>query len=80
MKHKKEENNDMKNDKTIPRMLTIRQAARELSFPEHALRVLVREGKVVHVRTGTKVLVNLDRLIEYLSTGETVSKERNGDA
>lgn len=63
----------------IPTMMTIREAARELSFPEHALRVLVREGKVVHIKTGTKVLVNLDKLIEYLSTGDMVNKERNGE-
>lgn len=54
----------------VPRMRTIRQAAKELNFPEYALRRLVRENKVPHINTGKKVLLNLDKLIDFLNTGE----------
>lgn len=65
------------NERTIPRMRTIREAALEQSIPVHALRVLVREDKVVHVKCGNKALVNLDKLIEYLNgeRGESNLKE-----
>ena len=52
-----------------PRMRTIRQAARETGFPENAIRRLVKEDAIVYVRCGSKVLVNLDRFIEFLNEG-----------
>ena len=54
-------------------MRTIRQAAHELSFPEYALRRLVKQNKVVYVMAGNKALVNMDRLIDYLNSGEMAS-------
>lgn len=58
-------------------MRTIREAALELQIPVHALRVLVREDKVVYVKCGNRALVNLDKLIEYLNgdRGESNLKE-----
>lgn len=55
---------------TPPRMRTIRETARETGFPEHAVRRLVRENKIVYVMCGTKALINLDRFIEFLNGGE----------
>ena len=49
----------------LPRMRTIRQTAAETGFPEYALRQLVRNNKIVYVKAGYKVLVNLDRFIDY---------------
>ncbi|MFT3950641.1 MAG: DNA-binding protein [Oscillospiraceae bacterium] len=54
----------------IPPMRSIKQAAAECSIPEHFLRQLVKQNKVVYVRTGTKALVNLESLAAYLSSGE----------
>ena len=53
----------------IPRMRTIRQVAKETHFPETAIRRLVRENAIVYVRYGNKVLINLDRFLEYLDHG-----------
>lgn len=61
------------NISTPPRMRTIRETARLTGFPEHALRVLVRENKIVYVRAGNKALVNLDRFIDYLNGESEVS-------
>ena len=54
-------------NRTLPRMRTIKAAAKELNFPEHALRVLVKQNKVVYVMAGSKALVNLDKLIDFLN-------------
>ena len=53
-----------------PRMRTIRQAAQEANVPEHWLRQAVKDGRIVHVTAGRKVLVNYDKLLEYLNRGE----------
>lgn len=55
---------------TLPRMRTIREAARETGIPEHAMRVLVKEGRIVYIKVGSKALINLDKLVEYLNKGE----------
>ena len=55
---------------TLPRMRTIREAARETGIPEHALRVLVKEGRIVYIKVGSKALINLEKLVEYLNKGE----------
>ena len=53
-----------------PRMRTIRQAAQEANVPEHWLRQAVKDGRIVHVTAGRKVLVNYDKLLEYLNRGD----------
>ena len=53
-----------------PRMRTITETAKETGFPVHAIRQLVKHDKIVYVMCGTKALVNLDRFIEYLNSGE----------
>ena len=55
---------------TLPRMRTIREAAREVGIPEHALRVLVKEGRIVYIKVGSKALINMERLAEFLNKGE----------
>ena len=55
-----------------PRMRTIRETARETGFPEHALRVLVKQNRIVFVQCGSKTLINLDRFVDFLNSGEGV--------
>ena len=54
----------------VPRMRTIKQGAKEAGIPEHFLRQLVKQNKVVYVKAGNKNLVNLDCLIDFLNKGE----------
>lgn len=54
----------------LPKMLTIRQVASTGLLPEHALRQLVREGKIPCVFAGRKALICFDRLCEMLVSGE----------
>ena len=48
------------------RFLTIRQIAKTGLLPEHALRVMEKTGKLPSIRTGNRILINYDRLVEML--------------
>ncbi len=52
----------------VPRMMTVRQVARTGLLPEHALRLMLKAGKLPAIFVGNKVLINYDRLCEQLST------------
>lgn len=61
----------------VPRMRTIDQCAAyfkeqdaDTTVTRYRIRQMVLEGTVPHVMCGKKYLVNLDRLIEYLSGPE----------
>lgn len=56
-------------------MLTLRQAAEQTGLAYEHLRRLCLQRKIVFVKAGCKYLVNLEKLIEYLNTGE--QEERN---
>ena len=56
---------------SAPRMRTITETAKETGFPVHAIRQLVKQKKIVYVMCGSKALINLDRFIEYLNSGES---------
>lgn len=60
------------NIRPLPRMRTIKAAAHELDIPEYALRRWVKSGAVPAVYAGKKALVNLDKLIDFLESGEAV--------
>ena len=51
----------------FPRMLTIRQVASTGILPEHAIRTGVREGWIPHITTGSRVLINFDKLVKVLN-------------
>lgn len=54
----------------IPTMLTINETAKRVNIPYSALRRLCIENRITHIRVGSKVLINLEKLITYLN-GET---------
>lgn len=66
----------------VPRMRTIRQTAKETGFPEHALRILVKEDKITYVMCGSRVLINLDEFIKFLNgeKKQTIIHERKQKA
>lgn len=59
----------MDNSIQVPRMETIKTAAKISNICVHALRVMVANGDVVSVRAGRKFLVNMESLIAFLNTG-----------
>ena len=52
--------------------LTIRQAAKEYGFPEHAVRILVKRGECPIVQTGNRVYIMRHVFDQYLQTGGAV--------
>lgn len=53
----------------IPRMRSVRQTATLTGLSEHTLRRWVKQNKIVFVRADTKILINVDRLLEFLNGG-----------
>lgn len=50
-----------------PRMMTIREIAKTGLLPEHALRMMLKAGKLPAIYVGCKALINFDKLCEQLS-------------
>ncbi|WP_243871884.1 excisionase family DNA-binding protein [Faecalicatena fissicatena] len=55
---------------TIPTMVSIKEASRQTGISYEFIRQLIRERKIIYVRAGVKFLVNMESLVDYLSTGE----------
>lgn len=49
-----------------PTMMTIREIAKTGLLSEHALRLLLKEGKLPAIYVGNKALINYDKLCEQL--------------
>lgn len=62
--------------KEQPNMMTVREIARTGLLSEHALRIMLKAGKLPAIYIGNKALINYDKLCEQLSALETdVKKE-----
>ncbi len=61
----------------IPRMLTINEVAKETGLAKHFIRQLALSNTIQNVKAGKKILVNLEKLIEYLNgdNNQTKGKE-----
>lgn len=55
---------------TIPTMVTIKAAAGQTGLSYEYIRKLCLQNKIVFVRTGTKYLINMEKLVEFLNQGE----------
>ena len=68
----------------IPEMLTIRQTAKRTNVPEFCIRRLVAEQRITTIRSGKRVLINLDNFIEFLQKGDLdfseLTQDQEGEA
>ena len=55
----------------MPQLENIKQTAKLTGLAVYHVRKLVQQRKVKYVRSGSKYLVNVNSLIEYLNNGET---------
>lgn len=55
---------------------TIRQVASMGVLPEHCLRRLSKEGILPSIKTGNRVLINLDQLLRQLDDGSLQQLQR----
>ena len=60
---------------TIPTMVTIRTAADQTGLSYDYIRKLCLAGKIVFVRYGSKYMINLEMLVDYLNNGETYNAQ-----
>ena len=52
----------------VPRLVSIREAARLGPLSVYALRLMERQGKLPCVYSGRKCLINFDKLLEMLNS------------
>ena len=71
-----------KNEKVIvaPTLVSPKKAAEITGYPLHFIRQLFKEGRIVGVKIGTRALINVDKLIDYVN-GNTlqIAKEDEPD-
>lgn len=60
----------MKEMQKQPTMMTIREIARTGLMSEHALRMMLKAGKLPAIFIGKKALINYDKLCEELQALE----------
>lgn len=50
---------------------TIRQSAKLVDgLSEYNLRRLIKQGKIPYIKSGNRVLININTLIDYIEKGE----------
>lgn len=62
---------------TIPTMMTIREASNETGISYDRIRKMCLQGKIVHIRMGTKFLINMEKFVEYLNKGDGADEADN---
>lgn len=56
------------NTRLSPEMLTLNETSSRSGLPYGYIRKLCIQGKIVHIRTGVKYLVNWNKFVDYLNT------------
>ena len=62
-------------NENIPTMRTIREMSHLTGLSYDCLRKLCITGKIVHIRSGNKIFINQERLIDYLNGGESIDRQ-----
>lgn len=65
-----QEFNFIVSDVRIPRMVPLQTLADESGISYKALWQMCKQNKIVHIKSGNKFLVNVDKFVEYLNAGE----------
>ncbi len=53
-----------------PTMVGLAEASKRTGVSYDYLRKLCLQNKIVHIRAGVRYLINLEKLVEYLNSGE----------
>lgn len=56
-------------ERTVPKMVTIRQLAEQTGISEYAIRRMCKNNEITFIKTGTKYLVNFNLFIDFLNSG-----------
>lgn len=55
---------------TVPKMVTVNELANLVNISAYAVRRLVKENRITYFKSGSKVLINYDRFIDFLNGGQ----------
>ena len=58
----------------VPVMTTIIETAEKTGLAKHYIRQCCLNNKIVHVRCGKRILINFNKFVEFLNTGDTLSE------
>ena len=61
----------------LPRMLTMREAAKETGLSYNAVREMCLQNKIVYCKSGKKYYINIEKLVDYLNKGERQDEADN---
>jgi hypothetical protein len=62
----------------VPVMLTINETAAKTNLAKHYIRQCCLKNQIVHVRCGKRILINFNKFIEFLNTGDPTENEALG--
>lgn len=65
-----ERDNKMENILKAPIMKTVKEIMEETGFSYRHLVRLCHENRIVYIKAGKKFLINYEKFVEYLNTGE----------
>lgn len=54
----------------VVQMITLKEASSRTGIPYSRLRKMCINHQIVYIKAGCKFLINWDKLVEYLNTGE----------
>lgn len=60
-----------------PTMLPLKEVSKRSGFSYSTLRRLCLDGKIVFIRCGNKYLINYEKFLEFLNSGERKDNENN---
>lgn len=58
----------------IPEMVTINECSVRTGVSYDWIRKMCIQGRIVHIRCGTKYLINFGKFLDYLNTGDGAEK------
>ncbi len=53
---------------SVPRMETVEKTSKLTGISPRQLRCMAENGEIAAIRVGVKLLINVDKLVEYLNT------------
>jgi len=54
----------------IPKMTSIRETSELTGIPEFTIRKLVKDEKIVFIKSGNRAIINVEKFVEFLNSGE----------
>lgn len=61
----------------IPTMRTVKETAELTSVPAGRIREMAKKNQITHVYCGAKLLINLEKFIEFLNTNNNNPKSKS---